>query len=156
MVFIKLNASAPASADALAITWISVTFGVNLTINGLVVRLRTNETTVAAACGSVPKTMPPCFTLGQEIFISNAATPGTSLRRAATSPYSSWVFPKKLTITGVSYCDKNAILSLMKASIPTFCRPIALSIPLVVSQIRGVLLPAFGFNDIPLVTMAPS
>ncbi len=44
----------------------------------------------------------------------------------------------------------------MKASIPGPCSPIELSMPLGVSDMRGVARPARGFSMMLLVTIAPS
>ena len=54
----------------------SVTLGESLTINGFLVTARQADTTDAAQSGSVPNTMPPCLTLGQEMLTSSAATSG--------------------------------------------------------------------------------
>ena len=81
-------ASVPAASTAFAIATISVTLGESLVITILEVLAFTARTTSAAASGQVPKTMPPSFTLGQEMLISTASTPSTS-NFLATSPYSS-------------------------------------------------------------------
>jgi len=47
-------------------------------------------------------------------------------------------------------------LSRRNASTPTFCSPIAFSIPAGVSQIRGGALPACGASDNPFVQIPPS
>ena len=57
-VLISDSASAPASAQALAMPTMSVTFGESLTISGFFVAARQAATTLAALAGSVPKTMP--------------------------------------------------------------------------------------------------
>ena len=71
-VFIRDTAAAPASSTALAITVISVTFGESFAITGSFVECLTSEITLAAALGSVPKTIPPSLTLGQEMLTSRA------------------------------------------------------------------------------------
>lgn len=58
--------------------------------------------TSAAARGSVPKTMPPSLTLGQDILTSKAATPSIS-NVEANAPYSSAVPAEMFTIRGVVY-----------------------------------------------------
>ena len=154
-VLISDSASAPASTQACAMATMSVTLGESLTISGFLVTARQALTTLAAHAGSVPKTIPPCLTLGHEMFISSAAISGISSRRRAISAYSSMVPPKKLAIAGVSTERRKGTLLAMKASMPTFCRPMALSIPPGVSTIRGVGLPARGLRHSPLVTKAP-
>ena len=149
------KASAPACSQAWAISTISVTFGLSFTIKVLFVAARQAATTDAAHRGSVPKTIPPCLTFGQEILISRAATSSMVSSRAANVAYSSGVYPKKLTIAGVLTVLRNGTFFVMNASIPTFCRPIAFSIPPGVSTIRGVGLPARGASESPLVTKAP-
>ena len=76
--------SAPASSTASAISVMLVTFGESFAITGFSDAAATARTTAAAAWGSVPKTMPPSLTFGQEILISSAATPAT-LSRAASA-----------------------------------------------------------------------
>ena len=154
-VLMSESASAPASTQALAMATTSVTLGESLTIKGLLVAARQAATTPAAQAGSLPKRMPPSLTLGHEIFISSAATSGTASSRRTISAYSSTVPPKKFAMQGVSTVRRNGVLPAMNASMPTFCRPIALSMPAGVSTMRGVGLPARGCNDRPLVTMAP-
>ena len=70
-VLIRLMPSAPASSQALAMAAMSVTLGESFKITGFFVTARTALVTSAAASGQVPKLMPPPWTLGQEILISN-------------------------------------------------------------------------------------
>ena len=80
MVLMTDRASAPASTQARAMATMSVTLGESLTMTGLRVFSRTASTTAEAAAGSVPKTIPPCLTLGQEMFTSTPATSGTGVQ----------------------------------------------------------------------------
>ena len=64
-VLMRLTPSAPASSAAFAMATMSVTFGVSFTISGFSTARRTAETTSWAHFGSVPKLMPPPWTLGQ-------------------------------------------------------------------------------------------
>ena len=73
-VLIRLMPSAPASSQAFAIDTMSVTFGESLAMAGFVVTAFTALITLAAASGSVPKLMPPPWTLGQLILISSHPT----------------------------------------------------------------------------------
>src|SRR5215475_8614748 len=59
-------------------------------------------------------------------------------------------------MTGVLYFCNTGSFALTNASTPTFCRPIALSMPEAVSQTRGPGAPAIGSREIPLVTIPPS
>ena len=63
--------SAPPSAAARAIAAMSVTFGVSLTIIGLLVIGRRRSIRRPNATGSVPTDMPPCVTFGQLTLISS-------------------------------------------------------------------------------------
>ena len=81
--------SAPASCTLRAMRAMSVTLGESLMMSGLLgAASRAARVTAAASLGSCPKRMPPLLTLGQETFTSSAATPSSSLRRAASSPNS--------------------------------------------------------------------
>ena len=75
-VLINTIPSAPASSTALAISTISVTLGDNFTYTGFVAASLQILVTCAASSGFVPKPIPPCFTLGQEIFNSYALITG--------------------------------------------------------------------------------
>ena len=66
-----------------------------------------------------PKAKPPCFTLGQEIFISMIAT-SVSERISAISQYSSIVLPDIFAITFVSYSASIGIMCFAKCSTPGF------------------------------------
>ena len=74
MVLIRLMPSAPASSQALAMDTMSVTLGESLTMTGLAVTALTAFVTSAAALGSVPKLMPPPWTLGQLTLTSSQPT----------------------------------------------------------------------------------
>src|SRR5712691_7456946 len=97
------SASAPAASTARAITPISLTIGVSFTHTGRRVRLRTASVTAAAACGSLPKYIPPCSTFGHEMLTSKPATPGTPSSCDVSSPYSPTDSPLMLTSTGKSH-----------------------------------------------------
>ena len=73
-VLMRLSASAPASSQARAMETMSVTLGESFMITGLVVTSFTARVTSAAILGSVPKLMPPPWTLGQEMFTSSQPT----------------------------------------------------------------------------------
>ena len=137
--------SAPASSTLRAMSAISVTLGESLTITCLCgARSRTAAVTAAASLGSWPKRTPPSLTLGQETLTSSAATPSSPSRRAASSPNSAGDVAYILTMTGVSRQGSRGSLSRQKASTPSFCRPTALSMPAVVSTMRGQGLPSRG------------
>jgi hypothetical protein len=106
--------------------------------------------------GTTPNSTPPLAMLGQETFISSAATPSRAERRAPHSTYSSNVSPKKLTTTCGPAARRKGIFFSASPSTPTFSRPIELIMPDAVSQIRGGRLPARGWSEIPLVQIAPS
>ena len=93
IVLISESASAPPASALRAITLMSVTFGESFTMSGLRVRSRTARTTRSAATGSTPKTTPPAFTFGQEMFTSTAATPSIPSNRSASAAYSSTLVP---------------------------------------------------------------
>ncbi len=133
----------------------SVTFGESLVMTGRLVAPLTAATTFAASTGSVPKTMPPFLTLGHDILTSMAATPACPSSLLATSAYSSIVSPNMLATTLVSIPSSRGSFSEMNASTPTFCRPMALSIPHGVSTMRGAGLPCRGFRESPFTTIAP-
>ena len=149
-------ASAPATSTALAICTISVTLGESLIMTGFEVCPLASFTTAAAAAGSVPKTMPPSFTLGQETFSSRAATPGTSSFWANT-PYSSTVLPEIFTMTFMPYFSMRGRVSLRKISTPGFSRPMQFSMPAppAVSVMRTPSLPRRGFKVVPFTITPP-
>ena len=78
-------ASAPASSIALAMGRTSATLGESLTSSGSSVARRTAAVTAPAASASMANWSPPLPTLGQLMFSSIPATPGTPSRRRATS-----------------------------------------------------------------------
>ena len=148
------TASAPAASTALAMTVISVTFGDNFTMTGFFVCVLTCSVTAAAALGSVPNTMPPSLTLGQEILTSSPATPSTS-SASASLPYSSAEPAEILTIRGAPICLVLGRISRLNTSSPGFSRPIQLSMPDGVSATRTPGFPALGSGVIPLEMTAP-
>ena len=85
----RQTASAPAASTAFATAAISVTFGVSLTMSGFLTACRTADVTSAAQSGSVPKLMPPPWTLGQLMFSSIQPTWGQASKRRQVSTYSS-------------------------------------------------------------------
>ena len=156
-VFIRAKASAPASSTALAIFTISVTFGDNFTITGLLVLAFTSLVTSAATSGSVPKANPSAFTFGQEILTSIASTPSTS-NFLAIMPNSSTLPAEKLTIKVVSgaFSFTFGNTSDRNFSIPGFSRPMQFNMPAGVSAILKPGLPARGRGVIPFEIIAPT
>src|SRR3989339_733128 len=69
-VLMAQMASAPASSQALAISAMSGAWGVSLTMRGTEITLFTAETTALEESRLMPKIMPCCSELGQEILIS--------------------------------------------------------------------------------------
>src|SRR5258708_8038722 len=69
-VFTRLRASAPASAETLAICAIEVTLGDSLMMMGRLALERTRVTTYSSEPGSAPKAMPPACTLGHDTLSS--------------------------------------------------------------------------------------
>ena len=136
-VLIRDMASAPASSTATAISLMSVTLGLNLTITGKLVADLTAEVTAAASLGATPNSIPPAETLGQLMFTSMPLIPGTPSNLPATAAYSSVVSPAILTMTGTRHPAHTGAFSLMRASTPIFSRPTELSRPLAVSTSRG-------------------
>ena len=116
---------------------------------------RAAAVTLAAIAGSVPNSTPPAFTLGQEMFSSTASMRSTVWLRRQSSAYSSTVTPKRLAMTAVSTPSRRGALSAMKASMPTFSSPMALSIPAAVSRMRGGAFPGLGSRERPLVHRPP-
>jgi len=127
-VFISDKASAPAASAALAISAMSATFGLSLTISGCLAAFLTARVTSSAAAQDVPKDMPPWATLGHEMFSSSISAPDSASISAARA-YSATVRPMMFTIIFVSNRFRNGISSLMNASAPGFWSPTALSIP---------------------------
>ena len=73
-VLISDITSAPPASAALAISAMSVTFGVSFMITGCFAIFFTSRVICSTPEGLVPKEMPPSFTLGQEILISSMST----------------------------------------------------------------------------------
>ena len=155
-VLIRLMPSAPASSQALATETTSVTLGVSLISTGLVVTAFTARTTAAAWPQSVPKLMPPPWTLGQEMLTSSQPTWGSRSSRAQVSAYSSREKPLTLAMTGLWKTRASLGSSVsMTRSTPGFCRPTAFSMPAGQSAIRGVGLPNRGSRVVPLQEKVP-
>jgi hypothetical protein len=131
----------------------SAALGVSLTTIGA--RLTSTQARVRrwATSGTVPNSMPPCLMLGHEMFISSTSMPSAPPSLAAQSMYVGKSVPKKLTHTEIPRSRRKGSLSRRKASTPTFSRPIELSMPPAVSQIRGSGLPWRGSGEMPLVDM---
>ena len=72
-VFTRLRTFAPPSIAAFAVTEISSTFGLSLTISGLAIDARTSRTSSRNLPGCVPNVR-PSFTFGQLTLSSMAAT----------------------------------------------------------------------------------
>ena len=156
-VLISDKASAPWASAMRAKTVMSVTFGDSFTMSGFRLAARTSETTRSVCAGSVPKAIPPCFTFGQEILSSTAATSAMPFSRAASSAYSSAVLPLILIINGMCSCGRiSGNTRRTNSSYPTFSKPTQLSIPDGVSAIRTPALPSRGSSVNPFSTAAPS
>ena len=156
-VFISETQSAPPASTAFAIATMSVTLGESFTIIGRRVEDLTFRVIVKASSGSAPNAMPPLQTLGQEIFTS---MPSDAFRPVQDGGYLHHtrrpVSPRIFTMILVSISLKYGSFSERNCFSPTFCRPIALSIPPAVSIIRGGGFPIIGSSDIPFTTIAPS
>src|SRR5699024_3989506 len=132
------------------------TLGESFKITGFFVTAQTALVTSAAASGQVPKLMPPPWTLGQEILISNQPICSTASSFSTTWTYSSTEKPETLAITGLwkIFCSAGSS-SASTWSTPGFWRPTALSIPAGHSAIRGVGLPNRGCRVVPLKEKEP-
>ena len=119
-VLMRETASAPPASTALAISTISVTFGVSLIITGFFDIFFTSSVTRAAMAGSVPKAMPPPLTLGQEILISNMEISGQSLSIRTASQYSSILCPAIFVMIFVSNRERNGSSASLYAAAPGF------------------------------------
>ncbi len=93
MVLMHVSASAPASCAAFAVAATSAALGLSFTQRGFFVASRQALVTLYTEAGSVPNWMPPSWMLGQEMFISSAASAGSSPRVLAASAYWSTVCP---------------------------------------------------------------
>src|ERR1017187_4239007 len=69
-VFVRLTASAPASAAILAMLEMDVTLGESLTMRGRLAADLARWTRYSSELRSAPKAIPPAWTLGQETFSS--------------------------------------------------------------------------------------
>ena len=133
----------------------SVWLGDILVMIGLLVAARQAATTRADISGTLPNCTPPSLTFGQEMLISMASI-GESSKRCVTSTYSSIVEPLTLAMKRVSSKSSPGRISSTTVSTPGFCRPIALSMPIGVSQTRCGLLPRRASPVVPLRTTAPT
>ena len=150
-VLIRLRPSAPASAQALAMATMSVTLGDSFMITGLVVTAFTARVTSAAQAGSVPKLMPPWWTLGQEMLTSSQPTCAQPSSMAQVWTYSSTENPETLAITGLwKIFAMFGSSSATTFSTPGFCSPTAFSMPAGASAMRGSGLPSRGCSVVPL------
>ena len=148
--------SAPPSLAACPAAATSVMLGVSFTMRGWSgAARRTAATTARITGGDTPKARPPFSVLGQDRLSSSAARPVAPLRRRDTATYSSCVSPNTLAMTTVPQPRSAGSFSARNASTPMFARPMALSIPDGVSQVRGGALPRRGRSDSPLVTNPP-
>ncbi len=82
-VFISEMLSAPSASTAFAISVMLVTFGVSLTISGLLVAALTAFVTEEAPSQVTPQVAPPALTFGQEMFSSIMSTSVESSASAA-------------------------------------------------------------------------
>src|SRR5260221_9051351 len=149
--------SAPADTHERAIATMSVTSGDSLANTGMSYRVRalTAAITAPASVASQANTWPRCSTFGHEMLTSSAVTPAASDNRAASSAYSSTVLPAIDTTALAPRESSHGRSRCKNASIPGPCKPIELSMPLLVSAIRGVGRPALGASITDLVTIAP-
>ena len=139
------RASAPASSATRANSAMSATLGESLGMTGRRVALRTAATTSWVIFGSPPKAIPPFLTLGQEMLISSAATPG----RVAGDARDLGVLLHGVAADvdddrGVVAGEARAARRATNARTPTPCRPMAFSRPDGVSTMRGVAQPSRG------------
>src|SRR5580700_7488738 len=65
------------------------------------------------------------------------------------------VWPKTLAMTAVSNWRISGSFSVTNARTPTFCKPMAFTMPLAVSQIRGAGAPSIGCAESPFTTIPP-
>src|SRR5450756_219818 len=100
--------------------------------------------------------MPPFSTFGHDTFTSRADTPGAPSSLAARRAYSSTVSPAMLANTATPDSAREGSTSSTRASTPLFSRPIELSMPHGVSQMRGPGLPPRGFSVTDLRMMPPT
>ena len=120
-VLMRLMPSAPASSQALAMSAMLVTLGESLTMTGFLTASLTARVTDAAALGSVPKLMPPPWTLGHEMFTSSQPTCGQASSFWQTSTYSSSEKPLTFAMTGLWKTRASlGSSSAMTASTPGF------------------------------------
>ena len=141
---------------ALAVSRMSVTFGDSLTKRGRRVLDRHARVMRASDPASFPNSVPPASVFGQETLSSMAATPVAASSFSRTSTYSASVSPNTLATTAVSCPRRAGSFSSRNASTPTFCNPIALSMPAGVSTMRSGGLPFLGRGESPFVTIPPS
>ena len=82
--------------------------------------------------------------------------PSAWFSRSITWMYSLTVDPKTLTMTlQPGYRFIGGSFRCMYSSTPTFCSPMAFSMPAAVWMMRGAGWPAIGSSEIPLVTNPP-
>ena len=156
IVFINETASAPDFTAAFAISVMSVTFGVNLTIRGRSVAPLTAFTISSVPTGEHPNCIPPDFTFGHEIFNSRAFTAFSFDRVLANSTNSFSDSPAMFTMTVVSNLERKGNCSSMNILMPSFCSPMEFNIPEGVSHILGGALPSLAFKLTLFVIIAPS
>ena len=123
--------------QASATSTMSVTSAVSLANTGRVVSRLIAPTTSAAWSGWQANTWLRRSTFGQEMFASMPTTPGISRTTTVTRVYSSTLVPATETKIGTPASAIHGASFSMKSSSPEFCRPIAFSIPEVVSAMRG-------------------
>src|SRR5919106_1330214 len=155
-VLMRLTPVAPAATAARAMAAMSVTSGVSLANTGTSMTEVTASIAVVVASLRHANTMPLSSTLGHEMLTSTAEMSGLPDSRLASRPYSSTVLPAMLAMTGTCCAASHGRSLASHASTPGFCSPIALSMPLAVSAMRGGGNPARGSSVTDLVTTAPS
>jgi len=156
-VLIAVMAFAPALTADDAISVMSATLGVSLTMMGFVIVLLTVFTTFETRLGFCPISEPVFFTWGQDTFSSTASAPAF-VRICAVWAYSFAVYPNTLAITGAfSVVFLSFVISLAKCCAPGLGRPIAFSrLWLLIWTMVGLGYPGCGFRLVDFVTTAPA
>ncbi len=115
----------------------------------------TARTSSRSSPGSPPNSVPP-RTFGHETFSSTAGSAAIPSITAATCTKSSTLNPATEPMTVVGTPAIRGPTCSSNASIPMFARPMALSMPALVSRMRQVSLPSRASRVIDLVTIAPT
>ena len=118
-VLIRDTASAPPASAALAISVISVTFGVSFIMIGCFAIFLICAVSFSTLCASWPNARNPALTFGQEILISIISI-ASSARRSTTARYSFGACPHTFTMIFVSKFFRYGISLSQNRSIPGF------------------------------------